>query len=1678
MPGVPVDVRIEEAGGIVLAEFSVPGLFDPAWTLEAVLAAAKEDETGPVTVDAGTEGDMSMSVLTSRIPEREGAEKAQSLDEGFIQDEESTEVEETKAAETKPPGDEFTMSLLCKDPTGASDTMHVVGLDTPVGMLTALVGPSHTGPLILTATYGKRPVTPAPTTLADSTLANLKFPTLSPTVIASLGGIDIDVATALFSGYPFLGTGHHDPLAKPTLSVLSACHGAIVTLCESEIMQVLAVGSVPVDTGRRGVSTQEGRHHILSILLSDGSNASPLATLYAIKAGKGNAEWTPVPLCISADARVVLEGCVAEGEDTACVVCGRDSMDGSIVAGVGSGDSITHILRLDATQETPTLSLACTLERHISQSVSVGEYSTLSCCGDRALVSHGTAMLGSMGPMESMGEFGTDPTPTHVICVSLSTGSVYESTLEGQGHTLSPLGTVLIGPRGHLQMAVKDWMCAPLPGDIIQYSVHGTCLVYTDTDANLVTMDLSPFLHTHLLPASTDYQTVSVPWRERGSGIEPFPPTLSGVSGLTRVAVSLSQESLELVGLAECNYMTGEWSVTLEPKEGVEVMPFLTDKAVVAGGCMHCAFQGQLLSVPLSREGEEAPMPTLYPIALSGQPLPCRDTQFISLPTAAGYRRVRVAPPLPTMGSLPLVPCVLPDRHAVGECVGRACVDGVVCSSDACYSVTGGVWESLTAYSVARAPDVTMGLGTKRQREREMDDAGVSITSKEDVVALSTTITDSGVCVTDTSLANTLARRRVERYTFTQCIFSDLSGASLDTCTFRECNLTGCVLSNVTLLNCTFAKCNLTDITHISGATVVQTTFTECEPADIASLVTPPVEGAAPLPAVQRERRGATGERVQPREEESRPALEEREPTGGETTLTGDTDMVRAPPVSKAAEQEAVRVEKEKPNLEISELAPVPPPVVKKPVEVVPTQIKKPKTPKPTGTAYPKATPAPAVGEREPFGGKREAPPMTAATVLASFAPPSTPIQPLSTKPVPPAKFIEGPGVTEAKVTWSGLPEMAWNQITLVVPAVEGRAVWKLTPSAAMYLKSSMVEIMSASSRSRRLNPATVTRQGETITIKGRAGEYTHPCEDGEEQEVVLEVAQRTVAGSGMTIRRLVKIPINAFLNTHGELETLILRAPYAVSIVENPKNVVVVSVAKSPNVVTFMNRHGADSRVAYMRRTASNAKLTQSCIAIRRKQVTSVSNPITVITRCDAKAAAKETLHTVYGFITRVTEDRALAFNSMGTIRFRGNYEPQGSRELPKSLEYRSTLPQDEDKHTEFKEAQGAVTRKHGRKLMKATINAFLNTDDGVVSSMRPQLDGDACRVTIIPLTNVRADDKRHVVVVSVSKSPHRVTYMARDGPERDVAYLRRSASNCVLSASCIATRHKAPAYSPNPYLPTTQEAPNQTRDMPLPIVKEDRTRTEDRPAVISPPHASAIAPVYLVAPPKAHTSLYTVRFMGMGGRGDLSDAVVEEFCSLHGVEDPVLIPKGDNGGQHNFSGFVGRVTKKKATVFQARRPTTFGAIYMTCQTWKPTEDLPKGLLPLVKELRPPEPPKTKAKKVDKTGSSKPKPNPKPKTKTEAKPNPNPNSKAQTKPKSQTNAKTHTVTKNKPPKTQAEAAPLTQPVKPHINPKIKPEVHVQRQPRRTTDKKPLQSLVVFTPVSIVVLLFRIVFEV
>ncbi|GCA65090.1 hypothetical protein KIPB_016219, partial [Kipferlia bialata] len=207
-----------------------------------------------------------------------------------------------------------------------------------------------------------------------------------------------------------------------------------------------------------------------------------------------------------------------------------------------------------------------------------------------------------------------------------------------------------------LQVAVRDWLCVPLPA-ALSYSVHGNTLVYTDTASTLQVMDLTPLLDSALLPAASGYVRACIPWLLDGNSTQPFTPTLKGRVGSRIVSVALEDTSLCVVGLAEYDCARCEWSVSLQPQADVNTLLLVTDQALVVGECMYACLGGRLLSVPVATPpSDSTPSTVAYPLCLSGQPRYDRDSQYIVLPTAAGERRQRVTATLPLLGIVPITP--------------------------------------------------------------------------------------------------------------------------------------------------------------------------------------------------------------------------------------------------------------------------------------------------------------------------------------------------------------------------------------------------------------------------------------------------------------------------------------------------------------------------------------------------------------------------------------------------------------------------------------------------------------------------------------------------------------------------------------------------------------------------------------------------------------------------------------------------------------------------------------------------------------------------------------------------------------------------------------------------------------------------------------------------------------
>ncbi|GIQ83823.1 hypothetical protein KIPB_005207 [Kipferlia bialata] len=710
-----------------------------------------------------------------------------------------------------------------------ADLEHEIPLSTQVGLLKALVDPSHIGPLILSASWV--PVSaPKAETVPPQTLSDTSYPTLSPTLLARLPGMALDTDTVIVSGDPFTQVIETPTLAfspapvardtAPVVSVLSACHSALLTICDKRVVQALPVANAPIGD-RSAVSTQGGRYHILTVLPIEersSSSSSPLASLHAIEVVGGQAQWVRVEMNMSPEAFVALEAAqsMAEwGDPSSSVLLGRDTETGSLIVAVGAQDTLTEILSLSTSGSNPTLSLLCHLESPLQASM----VTALSCSG-------GTATL-SMRP-----RVGERAALAKHIC--LSNGAVYGCAVKGVEHSASSVGTVYRLPPssstspsasdtveslGQVQIALRDHLSLTLLVDAPQYSVHGTSLLYVDSTHALHALDLTPLRECSLLPAAQERDILlsgmSLPWRDDGSGAIPFKPTLQSGRGCVVTAIALEAETLDVVGCAVYDCATCEWSVSLQPEGSVDTLPMVSNNAITVGDCMYACVRGQLLTVPVAVTSRTPT--TLHPQSLTGQPLYSITRSHIVLPTPCGHRLVRVAPDV-QICAVSVVECGGVGQGA-GEYVGSACVNGVVTGESGCYSVCGGVW-SRWSHS-ERGQEAERETGTERET--------VLIETPEALASRALSPSTHRVEVSKVGVRSLLAGHRVDEWAFSSCTFTDLSTASLVRCTFTECSLSQCNFSGTSLLDCLFKDCDLADISLSADTSLTNVTFEGCD---------------------------------------------------------------------------------------------------------------------------------------------------------------------------------------------------------------------------------------------------------------------------------------------------------------------------------------------------------------------------------------------------------------------------------------------------------------------------------------------------------------------------------------------------------------------------------------------------------------------------------------------------------------------------------------------------------------------------------------------------------------------------------------------------------------------------------------------------------------------------------
>ncbi|GCA63578.1 hypothetical protein KIPB_010752, partial [Kipferlia bialata] len=619
-----------------------------------------------------------------------------------------------------------------------SDSKHEIPLSTPVGLLRVLRDPSVSGPLVLrvgaacteteTETEGegedeeeteeeRETETPAPWIP----------PTLTSSLIATLPGLDIDPSTAIFNrdiDIDALPTTGACPL-PPVVTVLSKCRRALITMSvgegerEGEVLQVIGVGKVPAsgESDTEGsswvrssadvlsaVSTQGGVHHLLRVRKN--SSVSTSAVSYAISLHRvavvhGVAEWREV------DALDVDKGLydALSGSDDGewCCSITRDNADGSLVVVARSLSPTRHLgtysyFRLDTTAETPSICpWVSDSMLWLRSAISADCVRGVSVCGDIVSVTLGDGESILTHTLERELQPETPGKRAYHYLHWSKTLSVAECTTTAVGTVFRPLQSGGAGGSDNsLCMAVRDSTCVPLPVSVVQYSVCGRYLLYTDPSSSLRVMDLSPLLECPLLSCGSESQalpdTHPVPWVQQPSATQPFPPTLQCTSGNRLVTVALESESMQVVGVAEYNCARCTWSVTRQPKSDARTLSLATDKAVVVEKTLYACVRGELVSATLA--GSASTTLTHHGIVLSGQPRLCIGQGSILLPTPAGLRELSVGANPGSLGGIPITHTSAGGVTA-GACIDGACIEGVVTSALGCYCVKGGVWRSM-----------------------------------------------------------------------------------------------------------------------------------------------------------------------------------------------------------------------------------------------------------------------------------------------------------------------------------------------------------------------------------------------------------------------------------------------------------------------------------------------------------------------------------------------------------------------------------------------------------------------------------------------------------------------------------------------------------------------------------------------------------------------------------------------------------------------------------------------------------------------------------------------------------------------------------------------------------------------------------------------------------------------
>ncbi|GCA63482.1 hypothetical protein KIPB_010202 [Kipferlia bialata] len=336
--------------------------------------------------------------------------------------------------------------------------------------------------------------------------------------------------------------------------------------------------------------------------------------------------------------------------------------------------------------------------------------------------------------------------------------------------------------------------------------VDMSCHVMSCHMTTLSCLDLSPLIDTPQLTLGSDTIPSS---RIFSWGLKRRKPPATIRCPLSSGCIDITLATdLSLLGLAFYGPANG-WNTVVKAPKGVCTLPAETGTPLYYKDSVYACVQGQLVRVDLSALKVER-----LSLALCAQPQLSLNRDALVLNTPTGSRMYPLSPAV-MAGEYPVERT--PFGNVVGSVVGAAVVAGVGEVGGRCFDVTRSVWTSLGqeyAGDLDTVEHVRHSVKSIKQLDRML---ASGVAERVDVTCTDGTM--STLCP-----IQCIENRQLHDWTFTNCSFASLCGASITNSRFINCSFKGANLAHTSVTSCTLTDCRL-DGAALEGSVLTDVVF-------------------------------------------------------------------------------------------------------------------------------------------------------------------------------------------------------------------------------------------------------------------------------------------------------------------------------------------------------------------------------------------------------------------------------------------------------------------------------------------------------------------------------------------------------------------------------------------------------------------------------------------------------------------------------------------------------------------------------------------------------------------------------------------------------------------------------------------------------------------------------------